>query len=87
MIASKALQASLEDYGLPDIKTIEIKKGNWGGVFDLQEGFFLDVYAPDFEYPVACLASRTVWRLAVILMHTSFDQNLCNLLQEYGSLY
>lgn len=75
-IAARELQAALVGHGCPKVNVITIYSGEWDGLFDLNEGAFLEIHSFSQGIPKATISSSSFRSLTQDLFDVEADEEL-----------
>lgn len=80
--ATKELQAALVKHGCSEVNMITIYSGEWDGVFDLDEGAFVEVHSFNMQFPKTAISSRSFRRVTQNLSDVESDEELYHFVQR-----
>ncbi|KAF9390109.1 hypothetical protein CPB97_009911 [Podila verticillata] len=84
--ASRQLQVSLEENGLPEVTAISVRGEGWVGVFDLKVGAFVEVMTYDMNLPEVVISTGSVRKLVQSFANTENDQELFHFVHDANGI-
>ncbi|KAG0011616.1 hypothetical protein BGZ81_002075 [Podila clonocystis] len=84
--APRVLKSTVAKHGLPDFTSITIRHESWDGIFDLEQGAFVEVQSYDMRCPKLAASSAPLQRLIQHLTNVEFDQETYRAVESNAGL-